>query len=162
MLQYIPVACLAYVLWKLYRRIFPSESLFDNLHGPPSPSWLTGNMLQLLTCRQSTVPYPASCTLHSHSASSSTHLHSFSRRRTRAWVADTCTLHTSRHNHTGLMHAPGPSTCSSTNTGPPEPISSTAVAHRGQSGPNQLLHQPSRVKCSSTFCPPPDISSSCL
>ncbi|KAH9848265.1 cytochrome P450 [Lenzites betulinus] len=47
MLHYIVVACFTYILWKLYRWMSPRKSPFENLYGPPSPSWLTGNMLQI-------------------------------------------------------------------------------------------------------------------
>ncbi|KAH9848266.1 cytochrome P450 [Lenzites betulinus] len=47
MVEYFYIACLTYVVWKLVRWISPSKSSLDNLRGPPSPSWLTGNMMQL-------------------------------------------------------------------------------------------------------------------
>ncbi|KAH9848263.1 cytochrome P450 [Lenzites betulinus] len=47
MLQYFIVGCFTLFLWKFYNWVSSRKSPFDNIRGPPSPSWLTGNMLQL-------------------------------------------------------------------------------------------------------------------
>ncbi|KAH9848269.1 cytochrome P450 [Lenzites betulinus] len=46
MLQYIVVACFLYGLWKFFKWVSAPKSPLDNIHGPPSPSWLMGNMIQ--------------------------------------------------------------------------------------------------------------------
>ncbi|KAI0819782.1 cytochrome P450 [Trametes gibbosa] len=46
MLQYFVIACFAYGLWKFLRWITSPKSPLNNIHGPPSPSWLMGNMMQ--------------------------------------------------------------------------------------------------------------------
>nr|BED42969.1 cytochrome P450 monooxygenase [Trametes versicolor] len=47
MLQYLISIGLAYAVWKLFRWLSSPKSPLDNIHGPPSPSWLAGHMLQL-------------------------------------------------------------------------------------------------------------------
>ncbi|KAI0323452.1 cytochrome P450 [Cubamyces sp. BRFM 1775] len=47
MLQYILVPLISLCLWKLWRWSISPPSPLDNIHGPPSPSWIAGHMLQI-------------------------------------------------------------------------------------------------------------------
>ncbi|KAI8977839.1 cytochrome P450 [Trametes punicea] len=47
MLAYIAVLALTYLAWRLFKRPLSPKSDIDNLHGPPSPSWLAGHLLQI-------------------------------------------------------------------------------------------------------------------
>ncbi|KAI0653691.1 cytochrome P450 [Cubamyces menziesii] len=48
MLQYVVLSLITYCLWKLWRwSLSSSPSPLDNIHGPPSPSWIAGHMLQI-------------------------------------------------------------------------------------------------------------------
>ncbi|KAI0653688.1 hypothetical protein C8Q70DRAFT_593721 [Cubamyces menziesii] len=46
-LQYVVLLLITFCLWKVWRWSFSPSSPLDNIHGPPSPSWIAGHMIQI-------------------------------------------------------------------------------------------------------------------
>ncbi|KAH9895766.1 cytochrome P450 [Cubamyces lactineus] len=47
MILYVVLLLFTYCLWKLWKWSFSPPSPLNNIHGPPSPSWVAGHMIQI-------------------------------------------------------------------------------------------------------------------